>query len=176
MKSFIEQAHFFTARYPKEPAPVTYFISVALIIFSLMIFLGFFHLVVPNILNISFASLAAIALLIYYFFLNWRLALVVTPFLVIFLALADFLSQAGPTSFALWISIISLVLGAALQFIGRSEESRLNFGDQFKLLFIAPLLLTAQLFFIKGRMAELREQIYGSPLKVEPTKNEQIHT
>ena len=174
MKSFIEQAQFYATYHQKPITRYTHLIGVPLIIFSLMIFLGFFHLIVPGVLDTTLASIATAALLIYYFYLNWRLALVLTPVFIILLWIADLVSWAGPTRSALWTFIITFILGWALQLIGHFiEGKRPAFMDNVWQALVAPLFLAADLFFMTGRMPGLHEEIYGKAKVSEPVTKEQ---
>ena len=162
MKSFIEQAKTYAAYHQKPVTRYTHMIGIPLIMFSLMILLGFLHIVLTGIFDVSVANIATLILLIYYFRLNWRLALTLTPILIILLWLAAFLSHDGPTSSAIWLFAIFFLLGCALQFVGHViEEKRPAFVDNLWQVFIAPLFMVAELFFMLGHMPKLKEEIYG---------------
>ena len=170
MNSFIEQAQFYAAYHQKPNTRYTHFAGVPLIIFSLMVLLGFIHLIIPGVVDITFATIATVVLLIYYFYLNWRLALALTVIFIILLALADLVSYNGPTRISLWIFALTFVIGWALQLIGHFMEGKPPaFLDNLWQSLIAPMFLTAELFFLAGRMQGLKEQIYGIPR--EPEKN-----
>lgn len=174
MKSFIEQTQFYAAYHQKPTTFYTHLAGVPLIIFSLMIFLGFFHLVIPGVMDTNLAGIATIVLLVYYFLLNWRLALVLTVFFFFMLWIADTISDPGPTRFALWFFLITFISGWALQLIGHFfEGNRPAFMDNLWQLFIAPLYLTAELFFKAGRMKKLEEQIHPASV-VSPNANQQV--
>ncbi|KTD36499.1 transmembrane protein [Legionella nautarum] len=173
MKSFIEQARMYGAYHRKPITRYTHFAGVPLIIFSLMVLFGFLHLVIPGVMDITLASIATFALLIYYYFLNWRLALVLTAVFIILLWLANLVSYYGPTRSALWIFLITFILGWALQLIGHFfEGNRPAFLDNIWQALIAPMFLTAELFFLGGRMQNLQEQIQGIEEKEEPIHEE----
>jgi len=168
MKSFIEQAQLYAACHQKPMTRYSHYIGIPLIIFSLLILLGFLHLVIPGVMNITFASIATAALLVYYFSLNWRLALVLTPILIILLTLADWVSQDGPTAMALWIFVFTFLVGWVFQLVGHFIEGRRPaFLENCWQPLIAPLFLTAELFFLAGRMQVLKEEIYGKPSELE---------
>lgn len=162
MQSFIEQARIYGTYHLKPITRYTHFVGVPLIIFSLMVLFGFLHLVIPGVMDITLAGLATFALLVYYYFLNWRLALVLTAVFIILLWLANLVSYHGPTSSALWIFLITFILGWALQLIGHLfEGNRPALLDNVWQALIAPMFLTAELFFLGGRMQDLQEQIQG---------------
>ncbi|WP_347251342.1 Mpo1-like protein [Legionella sp.] len=162
MNSFIEQARFYGTYHQKPITCYTHLVGVPLVVFSLMVLLGFIHLVIPGVLDITLAGIATLILLLYYYYLNWRLALVLTGVFIILLWFAHLVSYYGPTSTALWIFIVTFVLGWAIQLIGHlMEGNRPAFTDNLWQALIAPMFLTAEVFFLSGRMQDLKAQIHG---------------
>ncbi|WP_133128038.1 Mpo1-like protein [Legionella nagasakiensis] len=162
MKSFTEQAKWYAEYHQKKATLYTHMVGVPIIILSLMILLGFVHVYIPGILDIKLADLAVLALLIYYFRLNWLLALITLPLFALLLWIADLFNYAGPTSFALWSFVILLVLGCFLQLVGHFiEGKRPALTDNFWQALVAPLFLLAELFFLAGKMQTLKEEIHG---------------
>lgn len=164
MNSFIEQARIYASYHQNPITRYTHFIGVPLIIFSLMVFFSFIHLVIPGVLNLSFAGIATVALLGYYYYLNWRLALALTVIFFALLGLAHLVSRHGPDSQSLWVFVITFVLGWVLQLIGHViEGKRPALVDNLWQALIAPMFLTAELFFLTGHMHDLKQQIEGEP-------------
>lgn len=162
MKTFIEQAAFYTQYHERRSNFYTHLAGVPLLILAQMIFLGFFQLIVPGVFATTLASIATLATFIYYFMLNWRLALLFAPVQVLLLWISSLISYAGPTAFALWTFLIILVLGVALQLLGHLLEGRKPaFMDSSTQFLVAPLFLTAEICFLLGHMHGLQEQIYG---------------
>ena len=165
MIPFIVQAQCYISYHQKPVTRYTHLAGIPLIILSLMILLGFVHVVIIGVLDVNVASIATLVLLIYYFRLNWRLALALTPILILLLWIASVISHNGPTSEALWSFILIFLVGCALQFIGHFiEEKRPAFADNLWQIVIAPLFMVAESFFLIGRMGELKEEIYGKEL------------
>ncbi|MDP1601806.1 MAG: DUF962 domain-containing protein [Legionella sp.] len=164
MKTFIEQAHFYAEYHQKKETLYTHLIGIPLIILSLMIFLGFFQLIVPGVIATTLASIGTLVLFIYYLRLNWQLALLFAPILVLLLWISSLVSYAGPTAFALWTFIIVFILGWGLQFVGHMIEGRKPaLIDNATHALVAPLFLTAEVCFMLGRMQTLKEQVHGTP-------------
>ena len=162
MKSFVEQAQLYAGYHQNIMTRYTHFAGVPIIIFSLMIFLGFVKIIIPGVFGVSLASLATLGLLIYYFRLNWQLALAITPILLILLWLAHWFTRFGPTKLGVWVFIITFVLGWGFQLYGHYIEGKKPaFMVNLSQALIAPLFLTAELFFMAGYMKPLKEQIYG---------------
>lgn len=162
MKSFIEQAQIYATYHQKEVTRYTHLVGVPLILFSLMVLFGFVHLVITDVMDVSIAFVLTIALIVYYFILNWRLALPLTAVLLILLWLASLVTAHGPTGTALWIFVFTFVIGWAFQLAGHFIEGRRPaLMDNFWQALIAPLFLTAELFFLAGYFTDLKVQIKG---------------
>ena len=169
MKSFVEQAQLYAEYHQNIMTKYTHMIGVPLIILSFMILLGFVKIIIPGVLGTTLACLTTLALLIYYYRLNWQLALALTPILLILLWIASLFSYYGPTALGLWAFLITFIVGWGLQFYGHYIEGKkpalmVNLCQAL----IAPLYLTAELFFMAGYMHTLKEQIYG-PEKTDKT-------
>lgn len=164
MNSFIEQARIYASYHQNPLTRYTHFIGVPLIIFSLMVLFSFLHLVIPGVMNFTLAGIATLVLLGYYYYLNWRLAIALTVILFILLGLAHLVTRYGPDSRSLWTFVITFVLGWALQLIGHFiEGKRPALVDNLWQALIAPMFLTAELFFATGYLHDLKQQIEGEP-------------
>lgn len=164
MKPFLDQAQCYAAHHRNPRTQQTHWIGVPLITFSLMILIGFVKIVIPGVYQISLACLATLALLAYYFRLNWVLALAITPILLFLLWISNFLSHNGPNTLAWWIFIICFISGWTLQLYGHYvAEEKPAFMTQLSQVFIAPLYLMAELLFKAGLLSSLKQQIHGEP-------------
>ena len=162
MKPFIEQAQFYAVHHQNLRTQQTHWIGVPLIIFSLMILLGFVKIVIPGVYQVSLACIATLALLIYYFRLNWVLALAITPILLFLLWVSHFLNHNGSNTLGYWIFIITFISGWTLQLYGHYiADEKPAFMVQVTQVFIAPLYLMAELLFRAGLMSSLKEKIHG---------------
>jgi len=163
MKSFIEQAQFYATYHQNIMTRYTHLAGVPIVIISLMIFLGFVKIIVPGVFASDLATFVTVAALIYYYRLNWQLSLALTPILLLLLWLAHWFSKYGPTKLGLWAFLITFIVGWGLQFYGHYiEGKRPAFMVNLSQALIAPLYLTAELFFMAGYMNSLKDQIYGT--------------
>lgn len=163
MKPFIEQAQVYATYHQKITTRYTHLIGVPLIVLSFMILLGFVKISVPNVFTTTLAWFATIAILIYYFLLNWQLALAITPIMLFLLWIAHWFSLNGPTTLGTWAFIITFVVGWGFQLYGHFlEGKRPAFMDNLSQALIAPLYLTAELIFSVGYMKSLQTQIHGT--------------
>jgi uncharacterized membrane protein YGL010W len=173
MKSFIEQAQIYATYHQNIKTRYTHMAGIPLIILSLMILLGFVQIIVPGVFASTLAWFATIALLIYYFLLNWKLALAITPIMFFLLWIAHWFSEDGPTTLGMWSFIITFIAGWGLQFYGHYLEGKKPaFMDHLSQALIAPLCLVAELFFMAGYMKPLQEQMYGTMVVVEPAEKD----
>jgi uncharacterized membrane protein YGL010W len=174
MISFIDRAQSCAAFHQSPSSRYLQGAGILLIILSLMILLGFIRIIIIDVLNINLASVATLAVLVYYFRLHWRLALAVTPFFIVLLWMAELFTQKGPTKFALWSFIIIFAVGCIIQFFGYFFTDRKpSFKEVLNQLLLAPLISTANIIFMAGRMKRLKEEIYGHHpnTKIEGTKH-----
>lgn len=163
MKPFIEQAQLYAAYHQNQMTRYTHFAGVPLIVLSVMIFLGFAKIIIPGVYETNFAIVTTLIVLVYYYRLNWQLALAITPIFIVLLWLASWFNQYGPTTLGVWAFIITFVLGWALQLYGHYiEGKRPAFMTNISQALIAPLFLMAELFFMAGYMEPLKQQIYGT--------------
>jgi uncharacterized membrane protein YGL010W len=160
MNSFINQAQFYAANHQNPISRYINFVAILLLLFSMMVFFGFLHLIIPGVMDITLAGIATLALLGYYYFLNWRLALALTVILFVLIWLANLVSRHGPNNSSLWVFIITFVLGGILQLVVYlMEAKRPAWKDNLWQALITPMLLTAEFYFMAGYMQDLKQQI-----------------
>lgn len=161
MKSFIQQAQMYAAFHQSPQTRSTHFIGVPLIVFSLMILLGFIKIIMPGVFSTNLAVLITVAVLAYYFRLNWQLALPLSLIFIALLWLASWFSQYGPTTLGIWAFAITFIAGWSLQLYGHYiEGKRPAFMTNLSQALIAPMFLMAETFFMAGYMHSLKAQIY----------------
>ena len=169
MIPFTEQAKWYAQYHHRAATKYTHMVGIPLILFSLLLFFGLVHVTVPNTFDMRLSDFIILFLIIYYFRLQWLLTLVLAPILVLLLLLANWLTAAGPTPYLLWSMLIIFVIGVIVQLVGHLlEGKRPAIFDNVKFDLASPLFLTAEAFFMAGKMKGLQEKIYGSA-------GEQIH-
>ena len=149
---------------------MTHFVGVPLIIWSLFVLLSLieFPLFLPiSENNLTLAMVFFAGVLVYYFALNWTLAVGAIVFLTPVLYTAQIVSK---TDSAIWIAIIVFVIAWAIQFLGHHfEKAKPAFVDDLNQLLIGPLFLLAELFFAIGFLHELKQQI--TPMAVDKRRS-----
>lgn len=162
MKSFVEQALFYRDYHQSKVNLYTHLIGVPLLIFSTMIFLGFFRIISPQLFDISLAEIATVLILIYYIYLNWRLGLLLIPVFALLLWISGMISYQGMTSFSVWFFIVVFITGWAFQFAGHIIEGKKPaFMSNARQALIAPLFLMAEVCFMLGFMPKLKVLLHG---------------
>lgn len=164
--SFVEQAKQYASYHTQPITRYTHYVGIPLIVFSSLIFLGFFRFVITGVFNIDFGWIFTLVLLAYYFRLEWRLALTITPILILFNYLAGLLSNQGPSSTSVWTFVILFLIGWACQLGGHLvEKKRPALMDNLSQAWIAPLFLIAELYFYFGKFYQLQSEIYEDNVK-----------
>lgn len=161
MSQFIEQGRHYNEVHSTKNSWITHVTGVSFLLLALLVLLGFVRIVIPDVLHLKLADVAALVLLGYYFRLQWALALVMVPVFIILLWIADWFNHNGPTEFGLWSFIIFFLIGLALLIVSHIASSeKINAHERVKNAIIAPLLLIAEGFFRAGRMRHLQDSLY----------------
>jgi uncharacterized membrane protein YGL010W len=149
MKTLEDQMSFYAAYHQDSRNKATHFVGVPLIVFSLMIPLGWLRAEVAG-LPLSAALVVSAILLAYYLVLDIPLGLAMAAVFALMLWGAEPLSQASLGISLTWFLIL-FVGGWALQLWGHVYEGRKPaLVDNLFQIFVAPIFLAAELFFALG--------------------------
>lgn len=145
--------------YHRDPRNrATHFVGIPLIMFSLLIPLGWLRWSVAGI-EVSLALVFLAALLVYYFRLDKALALAMSLFVAILWYYADGVAQQE-FSTSLGVFLVTFILGWLLQLLGHVFEGRRPaLVDNVLQIFIAPIFLMAELFFLLGLKKQLHREL-----------------
>jgi uncharacterized membrane protein YGL010W len=144
--------------YHRDPRnKLTHFFGVPLVTFSLFLFLGWFRFVHPEVLPITAATLFYLGVTVYYFRLDWTIALIQLPFTMTLLLMADWIAkQSMGLSFAVFL--VTFILGWIIQLVGHAIEGRRPaLADNILQIFNAPLFLTIEALTLMGYRKELSQ-------------------
>jgi len=165
MKSVEEQLSQYKSVHFNKNNIKTHFIGIPLIILALTLLLSL------NTFNVLFLNMTLIlspaivlfsGVLVYYFVLQWRLALGMLGYIVTNLYIAS-LMTAIPNSYLLAITIF--VVGWVMQFIGHYfEKAKPAFVDDLSQFLIGPFFLMAEIYFYLGLEKKLLKDI--TPLAI----------
>jgi uncharacterized membrane protein YGL010W len=158
MKPLEEQMSFYGAYHRDGRNRATHFVGVPVIIFALLVALGWLRMNVGGV-SLSAAMLFVLIVHAYYFRLDLALAAAMA---IVTLVLLYFSEQAAQLPFArsLAIFVISFIGGWVLQLIGHYFEGRKPaLLDNFLQIFVAPLFLMAEVFFALGWKPALRARV-----------------
>jgi uncharacterized membrane protein YGL010W len=166
MKTLEEHMSFYL-RYHRNPTNrLTHFVGVPLIVFSLFVLLGLVRIQVGDV-SITAASALAIAVLAYYFRLDAVLAVAMTLITAVLLLAANRVCVLG-TSTALTVFGLAFVGGWILQLVGHVFEGRRPaLADNLFQVIIAPIFLTAEVFFALGYKRDVAERVEQLALRAE---------
>lgn len=137
---------------------LTHFIGVPLIMFSILIPMAWLRIGIGDI-ELSLAMLFTLAVLIYYYALDVALALAMTVFTALLLALAERVA-AWPLGASAAVFAATFVGGWIFQLVGHVFEGRKPaLLDNLFQMIVAPIFLMAELFFGLGAKRALRERV-----------------
>lgn len=145
MKTLTDYLSSYGRFHTKSITKITHFIGVPLVVFSLLILLGWFHLSMPTLFSINFAWLTVIAVSIFYIRLDWQLGLSLCLIFVIMTLIANVFSQPNIHLTGVIVFLTCFIFGWIFQLIGHIFEGKQPaFLTNLMQVFIAPLFLAAE--------------------------------
>ena len=158
MKSLEDQMSVYAAYHQDARNKATHFVGVPVIVFSLMIPLGWLRAEVAGV-PLSAALAVTALLLLYYLALDVPLGLAMAAVLGLMLWGAAPLSQAPLGTGLAWFAAL-FVGGWALQLWGHVYEGRKPaLADNLLQVFVAPIFLAAEAFFALGYKPALHDEV-----------------
>lgn len=137
----------------------THFVGVPMIVFSLILALATIVIPVAS-LAVTMAAVASLALGAYYLKLDLVLGAAMALVLFLMCAGASEMTHRLGTGASLAWALAIFVVGWAIQFLGhRFEGVKPAFFDDVRQLFIGPIFVCAEAFFLFGARPELRRYI-----------------
>ena len=106
MKSLAEQLRDYRLRHTEKANKLTHYIGIPALILGTLILLSWVSVSIAGQWHISFAWIAVIALLVYYYFLNIKLAAVTTVVMIIATLICTWIGYPAPTKFSLTLFLI----------------------------------------------------------------------
>ena len=165
MKSAIEQLSRYKSVHLNKNNIKTHFIGIPLIIWSVFVFFSLIRLPIDisNDFGLSFATLFACLVLVYYFLLHSKLALGLFAFIIPVLFTSE-LMASNPD--AIWIGLAAFIVGWLFQMLGHHyEKAKPAFVDDLNQLLIGPFFLMAEVYFMLGGLKELEKEITAEAIK-----------
>jgi uncharacterized membrane protein YGL010W len=146
MKSLNEQLAQYEEQHKTTANRFTHFVGVPAILIGLLILLSWVSISLFSRWHFTFAWFGCFALIIYYFFLDIKLASVMAVVLILLTALCSWIAYPAPTQFNFVLFLILLVGGIALQFMGHKiENSTTAFLKRLSKMLIAPMFVLIEI-------------------------------
>jgi uncharacterized membrane protein YGL010W len=167
MKSDVEQLSTYKSVHLNKNNLKTHFVGIPAIIWAVMALMSLLRFPLEGLdFHVTFAMIFVLGVLVYYFFLNTKLAMGTVLFILPILASAEILVRSHDNSALIALGVFTV--GWIFQFIGHGyEKAKPAFVDDINQLLIGPFFLMAELFFILGQEKALEDEITPSPLKKE---------
>jgi uncharacterized membrane protein YGL010W len=165
VKTLEDQMSFYAAYHQDARNKATHFVGVPVIVFSLMIPLGWLRFDAGG-FPVSAALLTTALLLAYYLALDVPLGLAMAAVFGFMLWGAEPLSQAPFLVSLAWF-VVLFVGGWAVQLWGHVYEGRKPaLVDNLFQIFVAPIFLAAEAFFALGYKPKLHEEVQRRALEM----------
>lgn len=159
-KAFAQQLSAYEQYHQQKNTRISHYIGIPLVLFALMIFLGWIHLSVPNLFSINFSWIGLILLLIYYFKLDALLAAGAGVILIFMTLLSQIISQPIITLGGFIIFLLIFIIGILALWMGhRHENQKQVLINHLPLVLIGPIYLFAKLMFALGYRKDLQEEL-----------------
>ena len=149
MQTLEQQMSFYAAYHQDARNKATHFVGVPMIIFGLFVALGWARVEVSGV-TLTAAMLLAAVVLVWYFLLDVPLALAMLILNAGLLYLADLVSVQPIGTGLVWF-LVFFGGGWVIQLVGHVFEGRKPaLVDNFFQIFVAPIFLSAEVFFALG--------------------------
>jgi uncharacterized membrane protein YGL010W len=159
MKTIEENLTQYAAYHRDRRNIATHFVGVPLIMFAIVLALATVTIPVGP-LSATLAALTSLVLCIYYLRLDLALGIAMAVMLFILCAAASEIVARASTGAALGLAVAVFTVGWLLQFLGHKFEGmKPAFFDDAKQLFIGPIFVCAEAFFLLGAKPRLRRSI-----------------
>lgn len=166
MKSLTELLENYEQYHAQPTTKILHYIGVPAVIIGLLILFEWFTLGFFGHWFISFAWLFVIALLVYYYFLNVRLALLMTVILLVLTGIVTWLAPPMPTKLSVILFLVFLIGGGVLQFIGHTlEKTKPSLTSGLMQMLITPLFIILELLALLKWKKFFVEEIHHRPTK-----------
>jgi uncharacterized membrane protein YGL010W len=138
---------------------LTHFVGVPLVTFAVFLFLGWLRFAHAPDVPFTGATLFFVVVFLYYLCLDWQVALVLAPFSIALLWLADVVAL-WPFPESLAVFAATFLGGWAVQLLGHGFEGRRPaLADNLLQIFNAPLFLTTEVLLYLGYRQDLSEAL-----------------
>ncbi len=172
MKNAVEQLGMYQSYHYDARNCATHFVGIPLIIFGVMALLNR----VEMFGSIQLGTLVTMATIMYYFRLDWALAMAMTA---VFAVMQFFALKVATLPQTEWLTYAlgAFILGWIIQAIGHIFEKRKPaFTDNLMQLLIGPLFLMFEIFSALKLKPELHQAVMQHALKLHlPAKRKEAH-
>jgi len=146
MKSLEEQIQLYNVYHTTCHTKFTHVIATPCLVIAVLILLNWLSIDFAGFWEISFSWLLAVGVLLYYFFLNWKIGTVAALICLPIIFALTMLVGTTPNTVTVVISLVLFVIGIIMVYIGHKyEASRAKFPVNFYHFLVEPLFLIIDL-------------------------------
>ena len=173
MKTIEDQMSFYAAYHQDVRNKATHFIGVPAIMLSLFIPLAWLRFDAGDV-TITAAMVFAAVVLMYYFFLDVPLALVMLGITTALVWIGHQIADLGAMQGWIWFAVL-FVGGWILQLVGHGFEGRKPaLADNLFQIFVAPIFLAAEVFFALGYKPQLHQRVQQRALALRKSGTDHV--
>lgn len=159
MKSLKDLMASYSAYHRHPHNRLTHFVGVPVIMFALFFIMSYARWMIGE-MEVSLAMVFVFVVLAYYFFLDFTITTPLALVVGVLLFFAHDLSNRFTLLQGLALFFLMFVLGAFFQLLGHKIEGRKPaFLDNAFQVFVAPLFLATEVFFLLGYRQEFHRQV-----------------
>lgn len=149
MKSLQDYLNTYASQHTKKEVLLTHYVGIPAVLFAVLMACNWISIDIATKWQISFSWLAAIALVVYYFKLNVRLAIISAAILFVFTWFATLFAGKMPGTFSTILFLILFIGGWIAQMVGHlQEKTKPSFTQDPIYLLIGPLFVIVELLDI----------------------------
>jgi len=150
MKPFTEQLAAYRQQHTQKTNQIAHYIGIPAILIGALLALNWVSISIAKEWHITFAWLLTIGLLVYYYFLDVKLASAMAVVLVILTLICAWIAFPAPGKFSLILFLILFIGGWVLQFIGHSfEKVKPDFSNILQAV-VTPMFILAEFMTMLG--------------------------
>ena len=159
MKSIVDHLSFYSLHHRNIWNKLLHFIGIPSLMFSILLPMSWVRIPIYS-LEISLAVVFVCSVLLYYFLLDASLSVGAVVLYSLLVFDAEYIATRWSLENALTLLVITFISGGVVQIIGHAiEGKRPAFVGNLLQVFIAPIFLVAEIFFLFNLRKDLQEKV-----------------
>lgn len=160
MRTFAQHMAIYQHNHQHFLTKMTHFIGVPMIVFAMMLLLNWIQLHMPGVFTLTLTWTIVFILMIYYILLHPTIGSTTAAILIVLAAISYYVSHTTPNMFGFKCFLFFFIIGWIFQLLSYFfEETKPAWIEALCILFIAPIFLVAEIYFMLGYLENLQHEI-----------------